>query len=341
LKKNTKISILSQNEIYKFKKFIKINHSKKHIFVKSSKVLKWFYNNKKKLNFIIAHNNKDILGVQGFIPTNKFDKNLDNSIFLAYWRVKKTKEIGIGLKIFKYLSKNRNFIGVVGIENNLLNYHKWQGFNVGRLNHYFIKNKKYNLPIFIKKKNKDTLIYRKIKINHINKTNILKNVKEDIFKYQFPQKSKKYILKRYLKCPFYDYKVFKIAYLDEVTLFVIRIIEIKKTKILKLVDLIGKQENIKNCGKFFDFILNRYNAEYLDFYSFGIKKKCLLKAGFKDRYSTNLILPDHFEPFEFKNININYAFKFNSKKEEKKYLSKIRIVKGDGDMDRPSLIKSL
>ena len=118
-------------------------------------------------------------------------------------------------------------------------------------------------------------------------------------------------------------------------------IEIKKTKILKLIDFIGRQENIKYCGKFFDFILNKYNAEYLDFYSFGLKERYLKMAGFIDRYSTNLTLPDHFEPFEFKNIDINYAFKFSLKREEKKYLSKLRIVKGDGDMDRPASTKSI
>ena len=107
---------------------------------------------------------------------------------------------------------------------------------------------------------------------------------------------------------------------------------------MKLIDFLGKQENIKNCGKFFEYVLNKYDAEYIDFYSFGIKEKYLLEAGFVDRYSTNLILPDHFEPFELRNININYAFKFNSKISEKKYSSKVRIVKGDGDMDRPSLV---
>ena len=65
------------------------------------------------------------------------------------------------------------------------------------------------------------------------------------------------------------------------------------------------------------------------------------KSTFIDRYSTNLTLPDHFEPFEFKNIDINYAFKFSLKREEKKYLSKLRIVKGDGDMDRPASTKSI
>ena len=101
MKKKIKISFLSNKKIDVFKKFIKIHHSKNHIFVKSSKVLKWFYDNKKKMNFVIAQKDKNIVGVQGFIPFNRFDDKLDNSIFLAYWRVKKIKEIGIGLKIFK------------------------------------------------------------------------------------------------------------------------------------------------------------------------------------------------------------------------------------------------
>ena len=341
MKKKIKISFLSNKKIDVFKKFIKFHHSKNHIFVKSSKVLKWFYDNKKKMNFVIAQKDKNIVGVQGFIPLNRFDDKLDNSIFLAYWRVKKIKEIGIGLKIFKYLSKNKNFMGVVGIEDNLLSYHKWQGFSVGKLNHHFIKNKDFRFPIFIKKKvfSKSKKIEFKFVI--IENANISEEINEDIFKYQFPKKSKKYILNRYVNNPFYNYKIYKVTIFNRTVLFVIRMIEIKKTKILKLIDFIGRQENIKYCGKFFDFILNKYNAEYLDFYSFGLKERYLKMAGFIDRYSTNLTLPDHFEPFEFKNIDINYAFKFSLKREEKKYLSKLRIVKGDGDMDRPASTKSI
>ena len=55
-------------------------------------------------------------------------------------------------------------------------------------------------------------------------------------------------------------------------------------------------------------ILKKFNAEYLDLYSYGINDKNLKFAGFINRYETNEIIPDHFEPFENKNIDINFGY---------------------------------
>ena len=76
----------------------------------------------------------------------------------------------------------------------------------------------------------------------------------------------------------------------------------------------------------------KFKSEYLDLYSYGIKKEYLNLAGFTNRYNTKEIIPDHFETFEKKNIDINFAYISRSKK-------KINLFKGDGDMDRPSKIK--
>ena len=45
----------------------------------------------------------------------------------------------------------------------------------------------------------------------------------------------------------------------------------------------------------------------------------------------NLVVPDYYEPFIRKNINLMYGYmcKYNKK-------NKVRILKGDGDQDRPN-----
>ena len=322
-----------------FINFIKKHHSKNHIFAKSMRVLDWFYYSKKNYNFIIALKNNLILGVQGFIPINKFDNNLDNSIFLSYWRVKSTEEIGVGLKIFKFLSNNKNFMGVVGINDELIPYHKWQGFKIGRLGHYFYVNKEYKYPKMISQKyfKLKKKKFKKIKFQELNKKTIKLYNKNSLFNYQYPKKSAQYITRRYLDNPFYDYKIFLVSNYKQHVIFVFRLINIKNTRILKIIDFIGKEEYISFCGEFFKDILVIYNAEYLDFYIHGVKKKYLKKADLVDRYKSGLIIPDHFEPYEHKNIDINFAYKYKIKI-SKKSESHIRFCKGDGDMDRPSVI---
>ena len=76
MKNKITLNHLKFKNIVKFMNFIKNNHYKNHILAKNKKVINWFYRDKKKLNFIVALKNNDILGVQGFIPFSKFDKKI-------------------------------------------------------------------------------------------------------------------------------------------------------------------------------------------------------------------------------------------------------------------------
>ena len=79
-----------------------------------------------------------------------------------------------------------------------------------------------------------------------------------------------------------------------------------------------------------NFFFNK-NVEYLDFYYFGIPNKYLLDTGFKiKKKNSKNILPNYFEPFSKKNININYAIKKGSLKHNH------FLFKGDCDQERPN-----
>ena len=87
---------------------------------------------------------------------------------------------------------------------------------------------------------------------------------------------------------------------------------------------------------FFHEILQKYKAEYLDFYSYGIPLNILKKAGLLNKKKYNkLIIPDYFEPFVNKNIEITHGYRKFSMN------GKIRIFKADGDQDRPSYDKKM
>ncbi len=333
-KNETKFLYLKDTQIELFKNFIKKNHSKTHIFVKSKKVFDYFYKNKTHYNFVIATDKNKILGVQGFIPYSKFDKNLKKTCFLAYWRVARTNNIGIGLRLFRKIKhRNYNFIGVVGINENLLNYHKWQGFNVGKLNHHFFVNKNINRKI-TKHIKPGQFIKRKVAIKKLNYSSI-KTLNKNVFKFQIPKKTAGYLINRYLKNKFYDYYIYSIKNEKSEIILVFRKIKHKKLIILKIIDVIGDLKQIGKIGNALKQILEIFNAEYIDIYSYGISEKILNNSGFINRYKTKLIIPDHFEPFENKNIDINYAYISNDK------TNKICLFKGDGDMDRPSRLITL
>ena len=325
------IKKLNLSLLTKFRDFIKKNHSKNHIFVKSKKVLDYFYKNGKDYNFYLARHNQSTLGVQGYISFNKFDKKITKTAFLAYWRVSKSNIPGIGFRLFSKIKKlNFNFLGVVGINDNLISYHKWQGFKVGKLSHFYFVNNQYKGKKNLKYNTNKKFIIKKLKITKLNKKKII-SIKKKIFEFQYPVKSNKYLIKRYLNNPFYNYFIYSLDNDNMQLILVFRLIKFNNTKIIKLVDLIGNDKLVKYIGSSLDLLLKKYEAEYLDFYSYGIKTQCLMSAGFKNRHTSKEIIPDHFEPFKKKNIEINYGF-------ISKFKRNIRLCKGDGDMDRPSIV---
>ena len=114
---------------------------------------------------------------------------------------------------------------------------------------------------------------------------------------------------------------------------VIRSIRLKGRNILRLVDYIGNEKDIRFVQPICRNILDKLKAECLDFYSHGISKKILKKSGFEDRYSfknEEITIPNYFEPFVKKNIDIFCAYKTSIKK-------KIKLFKGEGDGDRPNV----
>ena len=105
-------------------------------------------------------------------------------------------------------------------------------------------------------------------------------------------------------------------------------INLKNTKIWRIVDIFGYLELNYNLYDPILKILIKNKVEYIDFVCWGKYVKLLLKCGFikKNKYE---LIPEYFEPLIKENKNINlFIFKNLYKKE------KLLIVKGDGDQDR-------
>ncbi|MEH7504134.1 hypothetical protein V7152_19330, partial [Neobacillus drentensis] len=145
-------------------------------------------------------------------------------------------------------------------------------------------------------------------------------------------KDQNYIKKRYFEHPFYQYQVFGIGKEDATTsLLITREISINHSKVLRIIDFIGAEEDIAGIGLELQKILKANDYEYIDFYQYGISEDVLNTAGFVKREKKDEnIIPNYFEPFEKKNVDIHFSTNVN----ENKYY----IFKGDGDQDRPNLL---
>jgi len=336
------INRIKKWDINNLKNYISDNWAKNHILTQHNELLNWQYKFKEHYNFIIAKENDKIIGFQGYIPLNQYDYNLNNKeIFLAMWMAKEKNSIGLGMKINNRLIEltNPNFIGVLGINQNLLKFHKWQKYEVGEMNHHLmISNNIKNYKILGGYKKE----FAQIKLEQNNTSFILikndtdfKIIKGDIFEHQHPKKSIEYLKNRYFFHPIYNYSIYAIFNNGEIKcLLVVRVISVEGSKVIRIVDYIGSSSDFIFLNNLLNYLLDYYSAEYIDIYSFGIDDSIIRKTGLINKFFyKSLIVPNYFEPFVKENIKINYAFKTNYDN------NKIRLFKGDGDQDRPSFLR--
>ena len=331
--------------------FIKSYWQKDHIYLSHPSLFDYLYLEGDTYNIVILRNkeNNQLMAIHAFIPYKIFDGNfIKSSIFLSIWKVVENANIpGLGLRTIKFIENNLqtkpSFIEALGFTKEVLPLYQRLGYNVGKLSHFVLINPSIsNFKIMskdnftvpqTKKESEDNLKLKLIspaEFKHLDEGQI-NCLSEGIL----PEKSKKFITSKYLDHPFYDYKYCLCVDKNDVykMFFVYRKIEINDSNVLRIVDFMGSEECLKNIrNQLYKLIIDQ-NSEYIDIYHHGLENNSLEQAGFINRHKIpGLIIPNHFEPFERKNIDIRYAFLLFEQSKD------IRMFKGDGDQDRPSLI---
>ena len=296
---------------------------------------------------------KKLVGIYLYIPLSHFDRKLKNykHFFGSLWTVEgfqkgkrlidaNRKKIFIALRLFQTTFKllKVNLDIAIGLEKRFSKFHESQKYEkIQKLSHHFLVSPYINKTRILDKSILQNIKQKKVKLNikykRIRKTGELKKINIDnLFKFQIPIKSKTYLINRYLKHPIYKYHLYQIISKKTSNICVFRRVKYKNVNIIRFVDFIGSNKSFANLKSFLPEILKLYNAEYLDFYNYGIPKNILDKSGLIDKENKNIVIPNYFEPFVNENTDIYFGYrKFLSK-------GKVRIFKGDGDLDRPSIL---
>jgi len=332
------IELLKHQEINSLQKFINTYWSKGHIFSAEKSIFDWQYKESAEYFCMSAKQGKELIGIQGFIPQCHFDKNLPyDQIFLALWVAREKCGIGIGLQCYDQIirSYSPKFLAAVGINPKAIPFHLWQKFKVGIMDHHVALSplvKKFKIAavpsdiIFTKKGAPSSVSFNKITESS------LKNLDtSNLYLHQTPIKSDIYIKNRFFVHPVYKYKVYAIFKKGRLqALCALRPILHEGVTVLRIVDFIGPNEAFALLSDFILGMLEEYDAEYIDLYSHGVQIELLEQAGFINRKKVNnLIIPNYFEPFEQKNIDLTFAYKTIQT------LPPVRLFKADGDQDRP------
>lgn len=338
--------------IYKFKTceredlprlltFIDTYWKKNHILVRSKEILDFQYYNceEDKYDFVLAENTQtgELDGIRGWIRVAQYDPALAeyDEVWSAVSKVRtdvENNEIKVlGSYLWRYLEKHKGF-GTVGISRFSFAMHTAIRHKLCSLGQYFILNSEsgeYKIATVPADYQHPTGI---VESNwHLREIEDINSVDEDaVPAYYRPFKSKTYLINRFVKHPVYKYHFYGLY--EGVALrsiLVGKFVEIKDSKILRIVDVLGSLEEVGNLYHDFQSILKETGSEYVDFLCYGIDDAAFQRMGFDklDPEQEQLIIPNYFEPFEAKNIVINGAFK-----PAERYC----MFKADADQDRPS-----
>lgn len=292
-------------------------------------------------NFIIAKHRitKEVDGILGFINTAHYDPSLasEGDYWGAIWKVRddieneEIKTLGLNLfEKFQELTAYKTF-GAIGISQIAKRIYKALRYKIGVLNQYFILNQKTTEFKIA------TIVSDFPKVDVSNEANFeikrifdLCSLGPIDCKFN-PRKTTAYLINRYLKHPIYKYVFFGIYGKGKLkTVLVARVVELNNSKIIRIVDLLGDYNSLPSLYSQFQGVLSEENAEYIDCLNYGISEELFMKMGFNKLYvEGENIIPTYFEPFEKRNVAIEFAYRSSSS-----YM----IFKGDSDQDRPNIL---
>ena len=328
------VKICDVGEIEKVMEFFGCEWKRDHILATNKDYINsYFYDVKNNTyNFIIAKDLKDnsVLGMLGYVPNSKFDEKIsqdDLFIWLTNWIVKKHTYNGIGLKLYSALTKHYNSknIGTVGNNDMAGQIYKGMKYTTGKLKHYFVANERtIDFKIMLNYETSCKSAAKQVSSKTLTELTCIDNI--SIQPDYAPCKSIEFLKNKYANNGYYKYYFYGIK--DATTILGLVIFRIQKyngSSALRMVEYFGDRSALANMHAQFQQLMDKYNAEYLDFYCLGIDEEILHSSGFElNLGENNLVVPNYFEPLCENNITINFAY--NLKKD-------FCVFKGDGDRE--------
>lgn len=323
-------------EYERIRDFINNDWKKNHILAVSKKLFDFQHLRPKEseYDFVIAEHKttKQIHAVYGYINSAIYDQGScdnPNAVWGALWKVKKgienkeVRKLGLGVLLYIIDRFPKTPFITLGLSKDSQTVFEGLNFVFGKMNHYYIASdsfSKYN--IIESPKFKDVSTNSEYSFSTFD---FKQNIESDYL----PLKNNSYLARRYSNHPFYKYLLLGLYKGDVlINVWVIREIDINNAKCLRLVDIVGRTKGLPDVSYAIKKLLNHHGAEYIDCYNYGVSEQEFNTMGFLTVESPTIV-PNYFEPYEKRNVDIYFAYTFDKD---------ICIFKGDGDQDRPSLI---
>lgn len=336
------------DEVDSLVEFLDKYWEKGHVLVRSRTLLDWQYKDKKhdRYNFILAVEKltNEIHGVLGFISTDFYDEDIQSPMrWGAIWKIREgiaSRGLGLAMKSFMYEYVKAPYAGGLGLSHFSKAINAKMGERMGKLDCFYMLNK--NMKKFRLVGNAFALKNQMAETNHRRGDCVLRTVNREEFETRalfvkdviLPYKSIKYYVNRFFNHPFYKYECLEISDGNEAIAFLFfRMCSHEDATMIVIVDFMGKEEALCGMEEEFQRFLDERKSECISFYEFGIQRENMLSAGFQNRDASNIIIPLYFEPFEKRNVDLDFHYYNSDEVPECLY-----FFKADADQDRPNLL---
>jgi len=311
-------------------------------------MFEYYYRDGKLINFVVAYIPEvatdidylrtdwirvkplEIQGVCGFIKTGS---SANPDVFISYILTKKGSHFGHAFKMIEKIQEltNARTLACNNIRKKTRGIYDFLNYTVDDMTHWYRLNdgmdeyKLCSIPFM----RHEPLRSEDIPAVEVTSVSQLDDFPFSIYLENRPYKDRDYVEKRYFNYPWHTYRVFRLSKGAETALLVIREIEWEGSKMLRVVDFVGDRSLIKDSGKVIDGIIKTCNAEFADWYAFGVPDEDMQKAGFSIRYHDDKnIIPLYYSPLLKSNVDIT-VFTNNP--------DNYMLFRADGDQDRPNL----
>lgn len=311
--------------------FIKLHWKQNHILARDLEFFKWMYVDEQGCNFILSYDNAgQINGMEGYI---KYNQESSPDIAGTMWKVLKSDNPLLGMEIGKkmYEIENVRADAAPGLTKRAMKTNQILGYLGGQLEHYYIlaDQEKYKLAIVNEKKSAKGECSNKRFVQIDTEEQLRSVICDEEQRKKAPYKDLNYLIHRYMHHPIYHYDLLGIQndHRDVCCVIVGRMVEYEGARAYKIIDILGKLDELIGTANLFQNLIKTKQLEYIDLYCFGVPEEYVLSAGFIRRIGEEVIIPNYFEPFERKNIDIYFAASVSKG---------LVLFRGDGDQDRPS-----
>lgn len=317
--------------------FLKNYWKSNHSLVKSKQLMDFQHLDGDYYNFYVAIEDGTIYSLQGFIKSSLYDDSLagEDDCWGAIWKTipnQKKGELGLWTRDAIREKEMNCSIGGIGLSGFSKVINKLSGNTMGYMNHYYIANRSVSEFKICVNPEVDLSVHVVSEGWRIEQNIHLDQVTEPTTGYR-PRKTLKYFENKYLYHPVYKYLFWGIFCNEKlVSIWAVRRIIVDGVSIFRVVDVLGRIDEVPDLTENLQEILRTESCEYIDFLNYGINPDVYKTMGFKKlNYEENkTIVPQYFEPFEQKNVllDVSYRAKYDE------YV----VFKADGDQDRPNII---